>query len=73
MSLPTPVTGPERCPECDGKRVKLIGSGRAIEPKDRIRESVFLWDEGGALPYGCCAACGGSGLASDAMVRTLLK
>ena len=73
MSLPKPVTGPERCPECDGKRIQLIGSGRAIEPKDQIRESVFLWDEGGSLPYGWCAGCGGSGLAADAMVRTLLK
>lgn len=71
MSLPQPVTGPDRCHTCGGNRVMLIGSGKAMSYQDNNHMAV-MFDDGSSLPYGWCATCRGEGTASVAMELLLL-
>lgn len=71
-----PVTGENRCPRCDGKRVLPSHSLLNAEHRASLRDlqsfyQQLLWDDNGE-PFMWCQLCGGSGLATDAMERLLI-
>lgn len=77
MSKPVvePVTGEDRCPECEGKRVirndRDHRSKRQILSELRAIYDAMMWDDEGQS-WVWCPVCGGSGTATDAMIRLML-
>jgi hypothetical protein len=67
--FPEPVTGDDRCPKCEGKKVQKV---KDTKPRQDCF-AQYLWYGESAYPLIWCEACGGSGLATDAMIRLLEK
>lgn len=71
-----PVTGENRCPRCDGKRVirahSLLNAGQraSLRELQKFYEQMLWDDDGNAFMW--CQLCGGSGTATDAMERLLI-